>query len=164
MRFLCDEMLQGLGRWLRAAGYDTAIASGGRRDRDLLLRAALESRVLLTKDRHLACVAPEARIVLLAGGSMDAEARDLRERLGVDWLHAPFTRCLLDNAALEPAEAGDTERIPRTARESGGAIRRCPRCGRVYWPGGHVRRMRERLARWQADAGAARSRPAPPLL
>jgi uncharacterized protein with PIN domain len=26
--FLCDEMLRGLGRWLRAAGYDTVIAAG----------------------------------------------------------------------------------------------------------------------------------------
>jgi hypothetical protein len=30
-RFLCDEMLVGLGRWLRIAGYDTAIAERGRR-------------------------------------------------------------------------------------------------------------------------------------
>jgi H+/gluconate symporter-like permease len=29
VRFLCDEMLKGLGRWLRAAGYVTAIATGG---------------------------------------------------------------------------------------------------------------------------------------
>jgi hypothetical protein len=28
-RFLCDEMLRGLGRWLRAAGYDTVIAEVG---------------------------------------------------------------------------------------------------------------------------------------
>jgi hypothetical protein len=28
-RFLCDEMLHGLGRWLRAAGYDTVIAESG---------------------------------------------------------------------------------------------------------------------------------------
>jgi uncharacterized protein with PIN domain len=26
---LCDEMLKGLGRWLRAAGYDTVIAAAG---------------------------------------------------------------------------------------------------------------------------------------
>jgi uncharacterized protein with PIN domain len=25
---LCDEMLKDLGRWLRAAGYDTVIAAG----------------------------------------------------------------------------------------------------------------------------------------
>src|SRR5512134_3148833 len=35
LRFLCDEMLVGLGRWLRIAGCDTAIAERGRRDRDL---------------------------------------------------------------------------------------------------------------------------------
>jgi hypothetical protein len=28
LRFLCDEMLRGLGRWPRAAGYDTVIAAG----------------------------------------------------------------------------------------------------------------------------------------
>ena len=39
VRFLCDEMLVGLGRWLRIAGYDTAIADRGRRDRDLVEQA-----------------------------------------------------------------------------------------------------------------------------
>src|SRR5262245_24664374 len=27
-RFMCDEMMHGLGRWLRAAGYDTVFAHG----------------------------------------------------------------------------------------------------------------------------------------
>ena len=45
LRFLCDEMLAGLGRWLRIAGYDTAIASGGRRDRDLVKQAHAEQRI-----------------------------------------------------------------------------------------------------------------------
>jgi hypothetical protein len=38
MRFVCDEMLRGLGRWLCAAGYDTAIAEGGLPDRILAAR------------------------------------------------------------------------------------------------------------------------------
>lgn len=53
LRFLCDEMLAGLGRWLRIAGYDTAIASGGRRDRDLVKQAHAEQRILLTRDRRV---------------------------------------------------------------------------------------------------------------
>jgi uncharacterized protein with PIN domain len=32
MRLLCDEMPTGIGRWLRAAGYDTAIAASGASD------------------------------------------------------------------------------------------------------------------------------------
>jgi uncharacterized protein with PIN domain len=47
-------MLHGLGRWLRAAGYDTVTAAGGLSDRALAARCAEEGRVLLTKDRRLA--------------------------------------------------------------------------------------------------------------
>ena len=39
LRLLCDEMLAGLGRWLRLAGYDTEIAERGCRDRDILEQA-----------------------------------------------------------------------------------------------------------------------------
>jgi hypothetical protein len=53
-RFLCDEMLRRLGRWLRAAGYDAVIAAGGLPDRALAARCAKEDRILLSEDRHLA--------------------------------------------------------------------------------------------------------------
>ena len=43
LRFLCDEMLAGLGRWLRIAGYDTAIARRGRRDRNRQRRGRIKS-------------------------------------------------------------------------------------------------------------------------
>jgi len=35
-RFLCDEMLGRLCRYLRAAGYDALLANNGRSDRELL--------------------------------------------------------------------------------------------------------------------------------
>lgn len=35
--------------------------------------------------------------------------------------------------------------LPPLARHLGGPVRRCPRCGRTYWPGSHVRRMRSAL-------------------
>ncbi len=53
MRFLCDEMLHGLGRWLRAAGYDSRIAEMGAADADLLRQALSEGRLLLSGDRKL---------------------------------------------------------------------------------------------------------------
>jgi hypothetical protein len=53
LRFLCDEILAGLGRWLRIAGYDTAIAARGCRDCDLVEQAHAEQRILLTRDRRL---------------------------------------------------------------------------------------------------------------
>ncbi len=148
--FLCDEMLWGLGRWLRAAGYDTATAAQGLADGELLRRAGVEGRVLLTRDRALAARAG-ADVVVVALGSedLDAGARELRARLGIDWLRAPFTRCLVDNAALVPASNDARRDLPPKARTLGGAINICPDCGRLYWPGSHVRRMQARLEAWQ---------------
>ena len=151
-RFLCDEMLRGLGRWLRAAGYDTVIAEGGLPDRALAKRCAEEDRVLLTKDRDLAAtVADSAPVVLVPGDGIDEAARTLRTALGIDWQHAPFTRCLVDNRPLEKAPPDLATRVPERSRAVDGPLQVCPECGRLYWPGGHVRRMQQRLAAWQQD-------------
>jgi uncharacterized protein with PIN domain len=84
-RFLCDEMLKGLGRWLRAAGYDTVIAAGGLPDRVIAARCAEEDRVLLTKDRQLAAtVSGIAPVVLLPGNGIDEAARALRIALDIE--------------------------------------------------------------------------------
>ena len=151
LRLLCDEMLKGVGRWLRAAGHDVAFVEDGSHDRQLLARARSEGRLLLTCDRRLAPGGgDDAGIVVLGTESPEGAARELGERLGVDWLHAPFTRCLLDNAPLMPAREEDVVRIPPVARTRPGPILRCPDCDRVYWSGSHVRRMRAKLVCWQA--------------
>jgi uncharacterized protein with PIN domain len=143
-------MLRGIGRWLRAAGYDTLLARSGTTDADLLAFAQTEGRILLTCDRRLGALAPERpQVVVLGSEALDAAAGELRLRLGIDWLCAPFSRCLLDNAPLRPARAGELARMPETARREGEPVTACPECLRVYWPGSHVRRMRARLERWQ---------------
>jgi hypothetical protein len=158
LRLLCDEMLKGIGRWLRAAGYDVAIVDDGAHDDDLLARARTEHRVLLTCDRRLAARAgDDPAIAVLATERLDDAARELGARLGIDWLRAPFTRCLVDNTRLVPADDKDVASLPTRARQGAGPIRRCPRCGRVYWPGSQVRRMRARLARWRSSNATGRS-------
>jgi uncharacterized protein with PIN domain len=141
VRLFCDEMLARLGRWLRAAGYDTAIAEGGVPDRTLIARCAAEGRILLTRDRHLAAVADgRIRVVRLTETAVAAQARASRAALGIDWQKAPFTRCLVDNAPLDPAPPEMAMQVPPSSRAAGGPLRLCPECGRLYWPGGHVRR------------------------
>ena len=150
MRLAADEMLRGLGRWLRVAGHDTLIAEPGESDAPLLARSRAEGRVLLTRDRALAGRAGSDAVWLRASG-LDAAARELRERLGLDWRLAPFSRCLVDNAGLEAAEPDSAGAMPERARALGGPLRRCPACGRLYWPGGHVRRMQARLEAWARE-------------
>jgi hypothetical protein len=154
MRFLCDEMLRGLGRWLRAAGYDTVFAEGGISDRALAARCAAEDRILLTKDRQLAGAAMRAtRVVLVPGEGIEESAWGLHATLDIDWQYAPFTRCLVDNTPLDPAPPDLAARVPVASRAAGGALRVCSDCRRIYWPGGHVRRMQQRLVASQQERG-----------
>ena len=142
-------MLMRLGRWLRAAGYDTAIAEGGLADPAIIAQCAADGRTLLTRDRHLAAAA-EGRVAVLrlADSSLAGQARVLRAALAIDWEHAPFTRCLVDNTPLVPAPADMAALVPEKSRAAGGPLQLCPECHRLYWPGGHVRRMLARLAEW----------------
>jgi uncharacterized protein with PIN domain len=151
MRLLCDEMLRRLGRSLRAAGHDTGVSEGGEPDRVLIDRARTEDRLLVTRDRRLAAEARTADIpvVLLTDDRTGDQALALGREAGVDWLAAPFTRCVVDNTPLVDAAPEDLP-IPEAARRLPGPHRLCPACGRAYWPGSHVRRMMEKLTAWQA--------------
>ena len=150
-KLLCDEMLMRLGHWLRAAGHDTLIADNGEADRDLLHRARAQRRCLLTRDRKLLeHRGAEGTVLLLQGKTLDEQARELRQRLAIDWQYRPFSRCLVCNTPVEPG-APDGAGIP--ADVDRGTLRHCPGCGRVYWAGSHTRRMRRRLAHWAGAPG-----------
>jgi uncharacterized protein with PIN domain len=149
----CDAMLASLARWLRAAGYDTGLAPVSAMDRAVLDACRTQSRILVTRDRHLASHAGKGvGVVLLTVDGLDAQAAELTVALGIDWTRAPFTRCLLDNTPLHDATPDERARVPLRARDLPGPFRTCPACGRVYWPGSHVRRMQARLEQWHARA------------
>jgi uncharacterized protein len=144
MRFLCDEMLVRLARLLRAAGYDTALAAGGAADAALLRQARDEGRTVVTRDRTLArLAAPDS--VLISTPGLDGEAEQLAAARPIDWTLAPFTRCVIDNSVLAEATADQIARMPTESQAMPGPFRACPSCGRLYWPGSHVRRMAARL-------------------
>lgn len=58
-------------------------------------------------------------------------------------------RCLRCNLPLSPLSATDLaayrDRIPVYIRQTQRRFKRCPGCGRVYWPGTHARNMLKRL-------------------
>lgn len=143
-------MLGRLARWLRAAGYDTTLATGQEFDRDLIGAAIAEERLLLTLDHDfLEHKVAQGRVFVLKENELSAQARELKCSIGVDWLFKPFSRCVVDNAPLRPAKASELASIPRRVRARGGAVLACPRCGRSYWSGDHHARMRERLENWE---------------
>jgi uncharacterized protein with PIN domain len=149
MRFLCDEMLKRLGQWLRAAGYDVVILPDGSADAELIDRASLEGRILLTRDRHLhANNTSITSIVLLECNGLEDCVDALGRQLPIDWQRAPFTRCMVCNTPLVPADDVTRREVPARVRETAPTTLYCPRCEKVYWAGSHVARMQERLASW----------------
>lgn len=132
-KFLCDQMCLELGRWLRAAGYDVTLAPETLSDKELFDMALEEHRLLLTKDKELAEKGEPA--VYLHGEDLDGWAKQLRDEWGVDWLLAPFTRCVKCDTVLE--------RVDET-------FWRCPKCEQFFWLGSHTDHMLERLKRWQS--------------
>lgn len=145
-RFLCDEMLQRLGRWLRAAGYDTAIARPGTDDRVLVRQAHTEQRLLLTRDRHMARFRNgHGCVVLLEQNSLEGVVAELSRRYAIDWSVKPFSRCLECNTPVVPASAAQRAQLPEGALRLSGQAWYCPSCNKLYWDGGHVRRMRHTL-------------------
>ncbi len=162
-RFLCDEMLGSLCRYLRAAGYDTLLANNGASDAELLRQCIAEGRYLLTQDtlirRHKAS---NGIALIMPHAPLDDLAAEVGGRFQLDWVSHAFTRCLVDNTPLVPADAAAVARVPLDARKPDQPLHFCPACGRVYWRGSHYKRMRGRLAAWQARIALAdRSSPAP---
>src|SRR3990172_2829169 len=110
-KFLCDRMCAELGRWLRAAGYDTVIIDNSCSDAAILERAVREGRLLLSRDSDFIRLDPEKKSSFyLKGESLDGWANQLREDLSVDWLYAPFSRCLECNPP--PRETAPPSSLP----------------------------------------------------
>jgi uncharacterized protein with PIN domain len=151
MPFLCDAMLGQLGHWLRAAGYDTLIAANRTSDRALIMRAVADRRILLTRDRKLMEIREARdRAVLLRAERLGELAAEITPRFGIDWLAKPFSRCLVCNLPLSPAPKLARERLPAAVLSTVAEINYCRQCDKLYWAGGHVRRILQRLERWHA--------------
>ncbi len=152
MKLLCDHMLLGVGHWLRVAGYDTAWASPDQEDSEIFRWAVAEDRLLLTCDRDmLEFQGFEQCVVFLRNNELSHGIKHLPQNPGVDWTHAPLTRCTRCNVLLVPATAEHYSRVPAESQEMATEINYCSGCDRVYWDGTHVERMLGKLQRWRGQ-------------
>lgn len=140
-------MLGRLAHWLRAMGYDTLY--GGRADDDRLLALSIsDNRVLITRDTRLAKAAGR-RGCLIRMERTELQLAEVVERLTLAPAHTHWlTRCLECNTALEPRpKEGVRTLVPARVFAIQTDFMGCPSCGRIFWPGSHFDRMRQRLER-----------------
>jgi uncharacterized protein len=147
-RFAADAMLGRLARWLRVLGFDTSY-DAALTDAALVGLTHAEERILLTRDRHLLRELHPARAHEVRQDDPLDQLRELVAALDLPPPTELFTRCMLCNGVLSPP-LEEHEWAPLLSpglSEIHGPVRRCPACGKVYWHGSHVRRMREALRR-----------------
>ena len=153
LRFSCDAMLGSLARWLRFAGLDTLYAPHTA-DQVLAEEARQQGRWLLTRDRLLASSAGP-RVVLLRESSVAGQVAELLRRLPLELDRSRvFSRCSACNGLLEDVAREEVlHQVPPYVAVNAGRFRRCPECGKVYWPGTHVTRIQRRLAQLFSSSG-----------
>ena len=153
-RFAVDAMLGRLARWLRVLGLD-ATWTADVADAALVRHALAEERWILTRDRGLPEEWRVPRLLLVASERPLEQLRevvdafDLRERVRL------FARCTRCNAPIEPLSAAlAAPHVPAGVRDRNERFWRCPGCGRIYWEGSHVDRMRSTLAELLGERAA----------
>ena len=141
--FVLDSMLGRLAKWLRIMGYD-AVYSPRFSDEELIDRAVKARAILLTRDKLL------ARLAKLRGVKVVMLPEDLAEQLvelaalGCIELRIDLsrTRCPICNTRLTRTKKGQIiDMVPRGVAERYDEFWLCPKCGKVYWPGSHLRSM-----------------------
>jgi len=156
-KFIADNNVGKLARWLRLMGYDTLLFK--QKDDDRMIKTALrEDRVILTKDaqfmkRHLVTNG-RIRSIHIERDDPRLQVQQVVKMLKLDYQFKPFSLCLECNRALI-ARGKDEVRtlVPTNVFETQTQYTQCPVCHRVYWPGTHWQAMGKKLQDLQSGGG-----------
>lgn len=154
--FICDEMLFHLGRWLRAAGYDTIFVKKSERDQEILKQAIATNRILLTRDKYfLKLKDKQVQLMYFPSANLEECVKKINKILSIDWLFQPLSRCLICNANLKSIgkEALINLNIPIGILNRFQKFWYCESCQKIYWLGSHAEHMLVQLKKWSLKTG-----------
>ena len=141
--FYLESSLRGLAKWLRFLGYKAEIAK-----HRIDLKTILENRekfFLITSEETARVLEKAgAEFLLLPRDNLKAQIKRLLNKLNLD-PELKLDICTVCGVDLIPVNKEDyKEKIPPKAYELYDEFNLCPSCGRVYWEGDHVQRIKEK--------------------
>lgn len=136
-RFVVDVNLGRLARLLRVLGFDVWWANDT--DDQTLAEISLhQQRILLTRDRGLLKRRAITHGLFVHSDQAEEQALEVIRRLDLAQRLAPLTRCVRCNGVLAVVSKDEViEHLEPLTRQYYNDFRRCPECGRIYWPGSH---------------------------
>ncbi len=146
-RFILDVHLGKLTRALRLLGFDSSWESRAE-DSEIIRRAALEHRIILTRDVALLKSGAVTHGYWVRSTDPRLQPREVIDRFDLRGRIRPFTRCTVCNGMIEPADSGKAmleapEKVRGWCRE----YFRCSGCGKLYWKGSHFDSLNDYILR-----------------
>ncbi len=157
-KFIVDEMLGNIARWLRILGFDTLAASELREhpnediDTKILLIALDTGRVLVTSDMELIKRARNLGVKVIHVDNKEGETCIVLKKI-LTSLNAmdearnnKMTRCPICNGLLRHASRNEAKgQVPQRVYETTNKFWVCTKCNKFYWIGSHFRNIRKVL-------------------
>jgi uncharacterized protein len=145
LKFLVDHMLGKLARYLRMVGVDTVYVSQPVDVATLVKEACQEKRTILTRNTSLKRIDGFSDFVFINDDQPD---KQLSTVLQCFKIHISpdrfFTRCLTCNQKLIAGNHEEVKgKVPPYILEIQKEFYLCPQCGKVYWEGSHLEKMKE---------------------
>ncbi len=154
LKFVTDGMLGKLTRWLRILGHDVEYV-GSMDDKQLILKAKEENRILLTRDVELfkRAVARGIEAFLIESPNQTSSLAGLAKRFGFKLeIDVTTSRCPKCNSKLKSvAKADIADRLFETTASNYDEFWRCQGCGQVYWRGTHWKKIEKTLQQARED-------------
>jgi len=142
MKFIADIMLGRLAKRMRLLGFD--VLYDRTLDDNEIIRVSLEqNRVILTRDTELAGRPLAAGCVFIKHDTVEDQLNQVLDAFMIGSIPGRLTRCSVCNDPLLPVTKQDVKDIvPEYVYGNYSGFLRCAGCGRVYWEGTHVSKMK----------------------
>jgi len=147
MKFLCDQMLGTLAKWLRIYGFDTYFANSEISDEELLKISKDEDRILLTRDKKLVQRAHKENIknIEIKTTDVNEQLKIVLKDLTID-KNKVLSRCILCNNVIDEIKKRDVGgKVPERVFETNEEFWFCKKCNKIYWKGSHYENMIEKM-------------------
>lgn len=146
MRFIADNMVGKLVKWLRFMGYDVLYPKT-MNDSELLKLANSDGRLLLTRDKELTKFKDFNGLYIKSEKLDDQLSQVIAEfDLMANRLNLEFTRCPECNNLLETIDRSELEdKVPKGVQERQDRFWFCSGCDRYYWRGTHYDKIKKKL-------------------
>jgi len=157
VKFIADNNVGKLARWLRLIGYDTLLFK--QKDDVQMIKTALsEGRVILTKDaqfmKRRLVTNGKLKTILIKQDDPKLQMQEVVKALNLNYHFNPFSLCLECNQVLIARGKEEVKNlVPAHVFETQTQYTECPACHRIYWQGTHWQAMVKKLQDLQGEGG-----------